>query len=250
MRLNARRIIFSILFLFTINGSYFCIFAYADNMSWNGVIVTHDDYSIQEDIAQNSNNIWNINSYWQLPLWVQIAYILMMLLTLAAFAKALPFLFGRLKHVFDNPKNKEIYDHIQGNPGITISELSEEQGINRGTLKYHLSQLLANDKIMLIRTGKFSRLFYNNPRAVDRESLISRHLKNDKNKAFLFTIMDNPGITNQELSTRLGLDKSTVTDYLKKFMDDGLIEFRQDGKFKRCYLKHDARIIMLRYRPR
>jgi len=184
-----------------------------------------------------------------MPFWIQISEITLAILALAALIKAIPFLFGRLKHVFENPKTKEIFDFILGNPGVTISELSREQRINRGTLKYHLGQLFSNNKIKLIRKGKFSRLFYNNPRAIDKESLITRLLKNDKNKAFLFTIMDNPGITNQDLSTRFKLDKSTVTDYLRKYMDDGIVEFRQDGKFKRCYLKYDARLIMLRYKP-
>jgi DNA-binding IclR family transcriptional regulator len=61
--------------------------------------------------------------------------------------------------------------------------------------------------------------------------------------------MDNPGISNQELSDGFRLAKSTTHEYLKNFSDDGLVEFRQDGKFKRCYLNQDARMIMLRYRP-
>jgi len=61
--------------------------------------------------------------------------------------------------------------------------------------------------------------------------------------------MDNPGVTNKDLSEKFSLDKSTITDYIKKFMDDDIVEFRQDGKFKRCYMKQDARMIMLRLRP-
>jgi predicted transcriptional regulator len=160
-----------------------------------------------------------------------------------------PFFFGRLKHALENPKTKENYYFIQRNPGLTIAELSEEQKMNRGTLKYHLSQLLTNNKIVSVRKGKFSRLFYNNTSAMGKENIVSRHLRNDKSRDILFTIMDTPGVTSQELSARFNLAKSTTHDYLKSLSDDEIVEFHQDGKFKRCYLMQDARMILLRYRP-
>ncbi|HTY90766.1 MAG TPA: winged helix-turn-helix transcriptional regulator [Methanocella sp.] len=160
-----------------------------------------------------------------------------------------PFVSGRLKHALENPKTKEIFYFIQRNPGMTIAELSEEQNMNRGTLKYHLSQLLTNNKIVFIRKGKFSRLFYNSMSAMDKESIISSYLRNEKSRDIIFTIMDTPGVTNQELSGRFDLAKSTTHEYLKSLSDEGIVEFRQDGKFKRCYIVQDARMILLRYRP-
>ena len=163
--------------------------------------------------------------------------------------KLFPLVTNRLKHVLDNPKTKDIFYFIQRNPGVTIAEISEEQQINRGTLKYHLSQLLANNKIIFIRKGKFSRIFYNTSSTQDKETTITRYLKNEKNKEILFAIMDTPGITNQEISTRFDLAKSSTSDYLKNLFDDNILEFHQDGKFKRYYLKQDARLILLRYKP-
>ena len=185
----------------------------------------------------------------QLPNWVKLAGLSAVVLGAFSLALASPFLIGRLKHALENPKTKEIFYFIQRNPGMTIAELSEEQNMNRGTLKYHLSQLLTNNKIVFIRKGKFSRLFYNNTSTTDVENVVSRYLRNDKSRDILFTILDTPGVTNQEISSRFDLAKSTTHDYLKSLSDDGIVEFRQDGKFKRCYIMQDARMIMLRYRP-
>ncbi len=236
-----------ILIIFSFSAS-----AYAQGMNDNGsggyVLGTFNDQKtpgIKEDGVIDQG----LASFWQLPPYIQITYISLGLFAVFSLIKIFPFIFGRLKHVLENPKTKDIYGFIQRNPGVTVAELSKEQKINRGTLKYHLGQLLSNNKIMFVRKGKFLRLFYNNPRAMDKESIISRYLKHDKNKDFLFTIMDYPGITNQDLSQKFTLDKSTVTDYLKKFLDDGIIEYRQDGKFKRCYLQQDARMILLHHRP-
>jgi Mn-dependent DtxR family transcriptional regulator len=56
-------------------------------------------------------------------------------------------------------------------------------------------------------------------------------------------------MTNQDISARFNLAKSSTSDYLKTLFDDNILEFHQDGKFKRCYVKQDARMILLRYKP-
>lgn len=252
MRLNIKRIFVFILLVTIISDSFLCFLAYADgntqNTYGNEVNITND-FTVQEIAVNNPNNVYDFSYFWQLPLWVKIVYISLTILALAGLIKAIPFIFGRLKHALENSKTRGIFYFIQRNPGVTIAELSDEQKINRGTLKYHLSQLLSNNKIIFIKKGKFSRLFYNTSSPMDKESIISRYLKNENSCRILFKIMDNPGISNQELSDGFELAKSTTHEYLKNFSDDGLIEFRQDGKFKRCYLRQDARMIMLRYRP-
>lgn len=250
MRLSFKRqfIIFLILFIACLFLGLVADCAHAQNGNSGPATVFHNT-TIEEARSNNANNVYYSQTFWQLPLWIQLLYASFAIMAILGLIKALPIISGRLKHVFENPKTKEVFDFILGNPGVTIAELSKEQDINRGTLKYHLGQLFANNKIMLIRKGRFSRLLYNNPRANDKESQISRLLKNDKNKELLFMIMDNPGITNQDLSSKFKLDKSTITDYLKKYSDDDIVEFRHDGKFKRCYLRQDARLILLRYKP-
>lgn len=182
-------------------------------------------------------------------MWVQISLLSIFVVAILSLTSLIPFVFGRLKSALENQKTKNLLAYIQRNPGRSIAEISNEQNINRGTLKYHLNQLLANNKIIFIRKGKFSQIFHNTSTAMDMESRISGYLRNDKTRSFLFTIMDNPGITNQEISQKFTLGKSTVHDNLKKFVDDGIIEFRQDGKFKRCYIKQDAKMILLRFKP-
>ncbi len=190
-----------------------------------------------------------IKPVWEARFSSQIAYIsATILLTLGALL-SLPFIWGRLKHALENPKTREILCFIQRNPGVTIAELSKRQNINRGTLKYHLSQLLSNDKITFIKKGKFARVFYNTSSPMDIENIISMYLKNENTRKILFKIMDNPGISNQELSSSFELAKSTTHEYIKKMSEDDILEFRQDGKFKRCYIKQDAHMVLLRYKP-
>jgi predicted transcriptional regulator len=255
MRLNAKPIIVSIFFI-----AFFSYYALADDGSTLGrngpgegtfVISGYStDQAPVPGYPETASGMDVSYSFWELPLWVQFTYLTIVGATALGLLKLMPFAFGRLKHALENPKTKDIFVHIQDNPGLTIKQLSQEQNINRGTLKYHLSQLFTNNKIMLVRRGKVSQLYHNKLAPMDKESVIASYLrKEDKSQSILFTIMDNPGVTNKDLSERFEMDKSTITDYMKKFMDDGLVEFRQDGKFKRCYLLQDARMIILRYRP-
>ena len=244
MRLRYGHLFFLILFFIII-----CDAAYAQGSGIGYVPADPDQIANHQNEPYVSTGADAMLQFWELPLWVQIAYLSLTAISILGLLKIMPVVLGRLKHALENPKTKEIFSFIQRNPGVTIAELSEEQNINRGTLKYHLSQLLANNKIIFIRKGKFSRLFYNTLTPLDKESIITHYLKNENSSRILLKIMDNPGISNQELSDGFDLAKSTTHEYLKNFSDDGLIDFRQDGKFKRCYLKQDVRMIMLRYRP-
>ena len=248
-----RKMINTLFFIFILFSFTISAYAQSANNNTGGYSVILKTSPIP---SANTSALLNINkasmsfvSLYQLPLWIQLSTIPIIILGIFSLIKFLPLYTGRLKHVLDNPKTKEIFYFIQRNPGVTIAEISDEQKINRGTLKYHLSQLVANNKIIFVRKGKFSRIFFNTSSTQDKETLISRYLKNDKSKDILFAIMDTPGITNQELSSKFDLAKSSIHDYLKNLSDDNIVEFHQDGKFKRCYIQQDARMILLRYKP-
>ncbi len=187
-------------------------------------------------------------SFFDLPLWVQIFLIPSLLLSLVVLLKA-PILIGRLKNVLDNEKRQAILTYIMENPGCTIADISDTQQINRGTVKYHIFQLELNGKVFTKHEDKFARLFHKTSEFRDMERVITPYLRNDTSKAILRVIMDTPGITNQDLSSKFNLDKSTVHWYLQKFNNDGIINFVKEGKFRKCFMNTDAKLVMLRFIP-
>jgi len=116
----------------------------------------------------------------ELPLHVQLSYGAITAIALLGMLKLITLVSGRLKHALENPKTREIFIHIQNNPGLTIQQLSDEQNINRGTLKYHLSQLFTNNKITLVRRGKISQLYYNKLSPMDKESIITSYMRRER----------------------------------------------------------------------
>jgi len=249
--------IFILFFMFICNvnvhADSYSYFHYNESINFNGGIVG-TPYDLNRTTPnpaypESTTGADAKTTFWQLPLWIKAFVLTGLALTILGLIKLVPFVFGRLGNVLDNPKTKNIFNYIVKNPGYTIAEISSGQNINRGTLKYHLQQLITEKKVISLRRGKFSRFFFNNMTVVDKESLISSYMRTEGSQKVLVTIMDNPGITNQELSIRFNLTKSTIHDYLNRFFKEGIVESRQDGKFKRYYIKQDARLILLRYKP-
>lgn len=52
----------------------------------------------------------------------------------------------------------------------------------------------------------------------------------------LFALYKSEGISQEKLSRKLNVDKATVTRSIKKLVEDGFVERRQDEKDKRAYL--------------
>ncbi len=193
-------------------------------------------------------------SFWDLPLWVKIASII--IISLFSIAISLPII-SKVKIKKKNISIESIEKYISNNPSCTISEVAREHHMSRGNVRYYINLLVLKGKILINRTGKFLRLSINKQSRTSRgsgdkdiQNKLEIHLRNEKMKQILYAILDKPGIVNQELSIKLGLDKSTIHDYLKKLSREGIIEIRRNGKFKEYYIKHEVKVLLIQYRSK
>lgn len=188
-------------------------------------------------------------SYWNLPLWVQIASLIDGLLILAGLLGIAPAILGRIQDVLDNRNRHSIFDYVLSNPGCTPAEITMKQNMKIGTVKYHVQMLEAEGMIILKRMGKFTRLFRSASGNSDLERAVASYLRNETSRKLLQAIEENPGITNQWLAEKFGLDKSSVHWHMERFLRDNVIWFEQSGKFKRYFLDEDARTAMTKLQP-
>ncbi|OPY30609.1 MAG: MarR family protein [Methanocella sp. PtaU1.Bin125] len=161
--------------------------------------------------------------------------------------KLLPFVLGKIEDLLKNQNRNAILNYIYANPGTTIARISEEQQIERGMVKYHLYKLETEGKIVLRRMGKYSRLFRNSGTYGDDEQKVIAHLQNRNSRSILILILEQPGITNQELTERLGVEKSAVHWHMEKFISDGLVRFEPYGKYKRYFVIENASIMLQKH---
>jgi predicted transcriptional regulator len=183
-------------------------------------------------------------SYWDLPLWIQVASAADSLLILGWFASFFPPVAGRIEHVLDNRNRFRIFSYVQDNPGCTPAEITAQQHMKNGTVKYHVQMLEAEGMIILKRMGKFSRLFRSSSGSSDLERVAATYVRNETSRGLLQAIMEHPGITNSSLSEQFQLDKSSIHWHIDRFLKDRMIRFEQDGKYKRYFVSDEAKGVL------
>jgi predicted transcriptional regulator len=182
-------------------------------------------------------------SWGDLPLWIQVASIFDGLLILFGLAKCLPFLAGRIENVLANRNRNRIFNYVQMNPGCTPAEITAQQNMANGTVKYHVQMLEAQGMIVLRRMGKFTRLFKSASGSEMEKAAIS-YMRNETSRNLLQAIMERPGITNSNLAEQFRLDKSSIHWHIERFLKDRMIRFEQDGKYKRYFVSEEAKGVL------
>ncbi len=179
-------------------------------------------------------------SFRELPLWVQVAGALDSILVVIGMLYAAPFVIGRLQNVLENRNRLNIFNYVQLNPGCTQSEISNKQNMKNGTVKYHVQMLEAEGKVILKRMGKYTRIFNSSKANSELEKVVLSYSKNDTSKNLLQAILEEPGVTNQRLSEKFQLDKSSIHWHMERFINDNLVRFEQDGRYKKYFLEQDV----------
>ncbi|MEA1999869.1 MAG: winged helix-turn-helix transcriptional regulator [Euryarchaeota archaeon] len=179
-------------------------------------------------------------TFWDLPLWIQVYYVSGLLVAFFGSLKIFPAIISRIKRFVENQNRQSISEYIIDNPGTTKAKISRNLGINRGTVKYHVHKLESEGKIASIAVGKFTRLFQNSSALKTDEKIVASHIRGETSRILLCSILENPGITNQELVEAFRLDKSTVHWHAHKFLADDIIRFEKEGRYLKYYVKEDA----------
>ena len=183
-------------------------------------------------------------TFWDLPLRIQVVYVSGIIMAFLGSFKIFPAIISRIKRFVENQNRQNISKYIIDNPGTTKAEISRNLGINRGTVKYHLHKLESDGKIASMKVGKFTRLFKNSSALKNDEKIIASHIRGETSRTLLWTILENPGITNQELAEAFRLDKSTVHWHIHKFLAGDMIKFEKEGRYLKYYVKDDAAVDM------
>jgi len=100
-----------------------------------------------------------------------------------------------------------------------------------------------------MKMGKFSRLFQNSGALKENDQMVAALIKNETSRLLLGAVLENPGITNQELAEKFHLAKSTVHWYVQQFCKGNILIFKQEGKYRRYFVNADAEMALLRFMP-
>lgn len=139
----------------------------------------------------------------------------------------------------DNKKRSRIYACIRDHPGIAPVEIARITGINRGTIRYHLSRLREAGQVSVIhlegRVGCFRSGDYDRT-----EKAVCLHLQNGTRRQIFALLLENPGIMQSEIADIVGISRSTAAWHLQRLTADELVESNRDGRTVRYTLTCEA----------
>jgi len=127
------------------------------------------------------------------------------------------------KEILKFEKRKKIFNYIENNPGLYAREISRNLDIPLTSLLYHLRFL---KKLELIREkidGKYIRFFIKYRIGLKEKKLIAL-LRNKNSSKILLHSLWSLACSQIELSKELDIPPPTVSYYLKKMIDMGIIE--------------------------
>lgn len=211
--------------------------AYADN---GGYEVRPANPGERADYQGDTRSV----TFWELPLWIQMTYLSGAIAALIVAIKLLPFAFFKLKSKIANQNRESVYRQIDQNPGCTVSDISKREAMNVGSVRYHVDQLQDARRIVLVKIGKFRRLFRNSGAFDDREIVIISALQVRTKRAILFTVRDNPGLSNKQIAEKLSIKESMAHTYLASLLKDGVLRCERNGQQKMYYLESDVDAIL------
>jgi len=175
-------------------------------------------------------------TFWEFPLSFKIAYILGYLVAFVSFFKLVPIILGQIWSLSKKVTQVKIINYVLSKPGCTPSEISRNLKISLGSIRYQITTLKAEGVLTLTKEGKFTRVFQNSNAFTKNDKVIISHLKGSTRKQILLNILENPETTNQEISEKLNLDKSTTHWHIKKLREDNVIFSEVEGKFTKYFV--------------
>lgn len=198
------------------------------------------------DVVDNSGADGTV-TFFQLPLWIQLYALPGIIFGIVTSFLAAALVVRHFKN--ENANKQSVLAFVKGNPGCTAPELARGQDMNLGTARYHIQRLQDEGRIVLNKIGKFSRIFVNSQTFEDREKRIASHLHNETSLKIISALIESPGISNQMLSEKLGMEKSLAYRYMQKLLEDGIVMFEWEGKNKLYYIDMSAKETLIKLMP-
>lgn len=172
--------------------------------------------------------------YWQFLIYVAIMNLLS---STDAFLYSLKIIFiitgfkiANNKNPIDTNSQDEVYKYIKTRPGAYVTEIAEKVGLCRGTVKHHVHNLRALNKIEVFKDGGKKRYFEINSIYDEEEKKVVSALQNTTNQRIVSEIQNGNCNTNIALAREFGVSRATISWYIKNLKEIGLIEETKKGR--------------------
>ena len=149
----------------------------------------------------------------------------------ALFAAAMS-LYTRLTKddVMDQETRGMIRGYIMANPGEHYNAIKRSLDLKNGTLAYHLKTLERENLVKSARDGRYKRFYPAGMKIPDDVFKL-----NKIQELIMGEIVNNPGISQKELSEAIGLSTSTINYHIGVMVNSGYVRVERKGKYTQCH---------------
>ena len=121
-----------------------------------------------------------------------------------------------------NTNRNDIYDFILHNPGIYFNKIVNELKLSIPVVEWHLNILKKFDFIRIEKINSHEAYF--DIKVKSQDKLIIHLLSREKCKQIVdYLKLNNEGISKYQLSEELGMHPNTITKYVNKLFELGLL---------------------------
>lgn len=147
----------------------------------------------------------------------------------------LPLFLGRTREISPSPVRDSVLAAIRDHPGLPASVLREQTGLHHATLRYHLTVLERELRIVTRRSGHIYYYFPNGSTLSYADTIRITLCQNPTTEKILAIIETEPGISGTVLSARAEIAPGTLTWHLGRLEKNHLITVSRTGRGMRIF---------------
>jgi len=140
--------------------------------------------------------------------------------------------FSRLEddELLKHPMRAQVFQVIQGNPGIHASELGRRMGTGWGTIVHHLDKL-EKGRLVTVRKVNNQKCYFEDGGKVSRQDMaVAGAVRSDSANRITGYVATHPMTSQKALAAELGISPALASFHVKKLVGLGVLDKVRNGK--------------------
>jgi len=129
---------------------------------------------------------------------------------------------------FNNGTRTQIYNYIEGNPGVQFRGICAALSLPVGLAQYHLGVLIKSGLVSFIRDGRYKR-FFRSKKFSRKQMLTISLLRHETAKRILEALLNKKHLSHGELAGEVSITSQALTWQMKRLGKTEFITQANEG---------------------
>jgi predicted transcriptional regulator len=147
---------------------------------------------------------------------------------------------------FNNGTRTQIYNYIEGNPGVQFRGICAALSLPVGLAQYHLGVLVKSGLVSFIRDGRYKRFFLSK-KFSRKEMLTISLLRHETAKRILEALLNKKHLAHGELAAEVSITSQALTWQMKRLGKTEFVLQANEGLKTIYSLDEDSAPLLMQY---